>query len=125
MSTDDAEGSTEHWDPVLRPAVDRLLDELTPLAALSRNSDGRPSRLLDLGTGTGQLALVALERRPGIEVVGIDREVAMLEVARRRSAQRATTASLSLVECGAEERQLWALIWTLIDPVSCVSCVSW
>ncbi len=22
-------------------------------------------------------------------------------------------------------RVLWSLIWTLIDPVSCVSCVSW
>jgi ubiquinone/menaquinone biosynthesis C-methylase UbiE len=85
MSTEDAEAYTEHWGPVLRPAVDRLLDELAPLAALSRHSDGRPPRLLDLGTGTGQLAFAALERRPGIEVVGIDRDAAMLEVARRRS----------------------------------------
>jgi SAM-dependent methyltransferase len=103
MSTEDAEAYTEHWGPVLRPAVDRLLDELAPLAALSRHSDGRPPRLLDLGTGTGQLAFAALERRPGIEVVGIDRDAAMLEVARRRSAQIAMSASLSLVEGGAQE----------------------
>jgi ubiquinone/menaquinone biosynthesis C-methylase UbiE len=103
MSTEDAEAYTEHWGPVLRPAVDRLLDELAPVAALSRHSDGRPPRLLDLGTGTGQLAFAALERRPGIEVVGIDRDAAMLEVARRRSAQIAMSASLSLVEGGAQE----------------------
>jgi hypothetical protein len=26
---------------------------------------------------------------------------------------------------GLKSRHLWALIWTLIDPVSCVSYVSW
>jgi ubiquinone/menaquinone biosynthesis C-methylase UbiE len=42
-----------------------------------------PRRLLDLGTGTGVVALALAERYPEAEVVGIDFSPAMIEEARR------------------------------------------
>jgi SAM-dependent methyltransferase len=61
-----AEGYARHWAPVIRPAAIRLLDDLAPVVAT-----GSP-HLLDIGTGTGTLALEALERWPGARVTGID-----------------------------------------------------
>src|SRR5690349_3685556 len=69
-----ASGYADYWAPVLAPAVGTLLDELEPLAL-------EPERILDVGTGTGQLALAALERWPGATVVGIDVSSGMTAVA--------------------------------------------
>jgi tRNA (cmo5U34)-methyltransferase len=44
------------------------------------------SRLLELGTGTGETALRVLERHPGAALVGIDESADMLAVARSRLA---------------------------------------
>ena len=60
-----ASGYARWWAPVLAPAVAELLDEI------AGGVSGR-ERLLDLGTGTGQLALAALARWPASSVVGID-----------------------------------------------------
>jgi SAM-dependent methyltransferase len=43
-----------------------------------------PRRLLDLGTGTGVVALALAERYPAAEVVGIDFSPGMIEEARRK-----------------------------------------
>jgi ubiquinone/menaquinone biosynthesis C-methylase UbiE len=61
-----AEGYARWWAPVLAPAVTELLDRLEPAIG-----DGT-RRLVDVGTGTGQLALGALERWPDLEIVGVD-----------------------------------------------------
>ncbi len=79
-----AEGYARHWGPVIRPAAELVLDMIAPLVA----DDDRPIRLLDVGTGTGALALAALERWPAIHVVGIDPSGGMLELARRSAADR-------------------------------------
>lgn len=62
-----------------------------------------PRRILDLATGTGDLALMLKERAPGAEVVGADFAPPMLAIARRkaeargpRSASSARTPSPSL-----------------------------
>ena len=60
-----AAGYARWWAPVLAPAVAELLDEVAP------RIDG-VERLVDIGTGTGQLALEALGRWPGISIVGVD-----------------------------------------------------
>lgn len=60
-----ASGYARWWAPVLAPAVAELLDEV------AGGLTGR-ERMLDIGTGTGQLALGALARWPTTTVVGID-----------------------------------------------------
>jgi ubiquinone/menaquinone biosynthesis C-methylase UbiE len=69
-----ASGYARYWAPVLAPAVRQLLDEAEPVA-------GRPERILDVGTGTGQLALGALARWPSATVVGVDVSTGMVAVA--------------------------------------------
>jgi ubiquinone/menaquinone biosynthesis C-methylase UbiE len=70
-----AEGYARWWAPVLAPAVERLLDRAEPWLA------GGTVRVLDIGTGTGQLAIGALSRWSGISVVGVDASAEMREMA--------------------------------------------
>lgn len=69
-----ASGYARWWAPVLAPAVGELLDEV------AGSLTGR-ERLLDVGTGTGQLALGALARWPATWVVGIDASGEMRAIA--------------------------------------------
>jgi len=69
-----AAGYARWWAPVLAPAVTDLLDDLEP-----RIDD--LARLVDIGTGTGQLALGALTRWPHVSVVGVDASAGMCAVA--------------------------------------------
>lgn len=77
-----AESYARHWGPVIRPAAERVLDHLAPtidgLVAPGRHVD-----LLDVGSGTGALAIEALRRWPGLHVTGADPSTGMLDVARR------------------------------------------
>jgi len=76
-----AAGYARHWGPVIRPAAVALLDRL----------DAAPeaeSRLLDVGTGTGTLAIEAIARWPAVHVTGIDASGAMLQLAREEAAAR-------------------------------------
>lgn len=70
-----AEGYARWWAPVLAPAVERLLDRAEAWLA-----DG-PVRVLDIGTGTGQLAIGAVSRWDGISVVGVDASAEMRAMA--------------------------------------------
>jgi ubiquinone/menaquinone biosynthesis C-methylase UbiE len=69
-----ARGYARWWAPVLAPAVRQLLDELAPLVQGSE-------RIVDVGTGTGQLALSALARWPRVSVEGVDISAGMCAVA--------------------------------------------
>ncbi|MEO8272780.1 MAG: methyltransferase domain-containing protein, partial [Chloroflexota bacterium] len=82
-----AEAYERHWGPVIRPGAEQVLDLVAPAieAAVTR---GATPHLLDVGTGTGTLALKALERWPGIEVTGADPSSGMLELARRAADRR-------------------------------------
>ena len=83
-----AGGYARYWAPVLRVAAERLLDDLAP------HLNGRRGvELLDVGTGTGTLAMAALERWPGVRVTGIDPSGGMLEVAGQQAAQRLPAAA--------------------------------
>jgi ubiquinone/menaquinone biosynthesis C-methylase UbiE len=76
-----ADGYAAWWAPVLAPAVDRLLDRATPWLR-----DGATS-VLDIGTGTGQLAIGALRRWPSLSVVGVDASAGMRAMADRLAGQ--------------------------------------
>lgn len=51
-----------------------------------------PRRVLDLATGTGDLALLLQDRLPDAEVTGADFSAEMLEVARRKGLKRTALA---------------------------------
>ena len=67
-------GYARWWAPVLAPAVTELLESADPAMAGAK-------RLLDIGTGTGQLALGALARWPHVSIVGVDPSAGMAGVA--------------------------------------------
>jgi ubiquinone/menaquinone biosynthesis C-methylase UbiE len=70
-----AQGYAQWWAPVLAPAVDRLLDRAGPWMS----EDAK--RVLDIGTGTGQLAFGALTRWPAVSVTGVDASTGMRDMA--------------------------------------------
>ena len=70
-----AEGYANWWAPVLAPAVERLLDRAAHFVSADE------ARVLDIGTGTGQLAIGALLRWPAISVVGVDASSGMRAMA--------------------------------------------
>ncbi len=76
-----ATGYARWWAPVLTPAVLELLDETAEHLAAG-------GHVLDLGTGTGQLAIEALTRWPGLSVVGIDASAEMRAMADGEATRR-------------------------------------
>ena len=84
-----AEGYAQWWAPVLAPAVASLLERVAPLAPSG------PARLIDIGTGTGQLALGALARWPDSSIVGVDASAGMRAMADANAAGRLDGASRS------------------------------
>lgn len=75
------------WAPVLEPTALRLLEAVAPVL---RGSG--PARIVDVGTGTGVLALAAATRWPAASIVGVDGSGAMLAVARRAAQRRLAPA---------------------------------
>ena len=69
---------------VLSLGVDRSWRRRALRAALAKD----PARILDVATGTADVALALAEARPNVEVVGVDFSEAMLEVGRSKSARR-------------------------------------
>jgi SAM-dependent methyltransferase len=82
------------WAPVIAPSAVRLLDRLEGLLPTDR-----PSTIVDIGAGTGTLALAALERWPELRVIGVDPSRRMLELA-ADAARRAGCGDRLSVEVG-------------------------
>ena len=76
-----AEDYERYWAPVLDASARRLLDRIEPFVA---GSGGR-ARILDVGTGSGVLALEALARWPAAQIIGADASSGMLGMARVRA----------------------------------------
>jgi len=79
-----AEAYGRWWGPVLEPTALGVLD----LVGSSIPGDGDGVHLLDIGTGTGALAIAAAERWPAARVTGLDGSTGMLAVARRELRRR-------------------------------------
>jgi ubiquinone/menaquinone biosynthesis C-methylase UbiE len=71
------DGLAPTWETRIGPhhlwALDLALEDVSP-----------PGRVLDLGTGTGVVALALAERYPEAEVVGVDLSPGMIEEAHRK-----------------------------------------
>ncbi|HEY6056638.1 MAG TPA: methyltransferase domain-containing protein [Candidatus Limnocylindrales bacterium] len=76
-----AERYLRWWAPVLEPTAVRVLDLVEPWI--------RPgTRMVDIGTGTGVLAIRAVQRWPAVEATGIDGSTGMLAVAEDEARRR-------------------------------------
>ena len=74
-----AEGYARWWGPVIAPRAVDALDLLEPAVAAGAR------RIIDIGTGTGTLAIAAIRRWGGVEVVGIDASREMARAADREA----------------------------------------
>lgn len=79
-------GIREFWSMPLKVCPDVLIPrpetELLVEKALLRLPEGEPLRVLDLGAGSGAVALAIARERPDATVIGVDISAAALEVAR-------------------------------------------
>jgi SAM-dependent methyltransferase len=80
-----AAGYARWWAPVLAPAVETLLDRAASLVAAGA------STLIDIGTGTGQLAFGALARWPAVSIVAIDASAGMRAIAEAHAERHLVT----------------------------------
>ncbi len=95
----------EWWAPVLAPAAVSLLDRLDGLVQAD-------ATLVDIGAGTGTVAVAALQRWPGMRVIGVDPARRLLEwaeadardagVADRLTVKVGEAASLPLPDASAD-----------------------
>lgn len=72
-----AHGYGTWWGPVLRPSAEALLE----LVATDLAND--ETTVVDVGTGTGTLALATVRRFPAVRVVATDASIGMLDAAAR------------------------------------------
>jgi ubiquinone/menaquinone biosynthesis C-methylase UbiE len=70
-----ATGYARWWAPIIAPQAVGVLAHLEPAIVAGAR------RIVDIGTGTGTLAISAVRRWPVVEVVGVDASSGMAEVA--------------------------------------------
>jgi ubiquinone/menaquinone biosynthesis C-methylase UbiE len=87
-----AAGYARWWAPVIAPAALTVLDELEPVVA------GGGGRLLDVGTGTGTLAIAAVRRWPQVRVTAIDVSPGMVDAAAAEADRLLSRAERQRVE---------------------------
>lgn len=81
------------YDPVVALTTRERRLKAMLLDAIGLSCD---SRVLDLGCGTGTLAVLAKQRLPGLDVHGVDGDGAMIERARRKARQAGVDVSLRI-----------------------------
>jgi SAM-dependent methyltransferase len=80
-----SEGYARWWAPVIAPSAVLALDEVAPAIAAGA------ARILDVGTGTGTLAIELLQRWPHVHVTAIDASRGMIEKASGEADRLLTT----------------------------------
>jgi release factor glutamine methyltransferase len=87
---------TTTLDP--RPDTETVVAIARHLALRMKRSDDRPLRLLDLGTGSGAIALALLSELPDAEAVATDVSPAALEVARANADRHGLAGRIRFLE---------------------------
>ncbi len=80
--------ATGLYDPVVRWTT---RETAFKKALVARLAPGQGERILDVGCGTGTLAIAVARAAPGVEVVGIDADESMLARARAKQARSGTS----------------------------------
>jgi release factor glutamine methyltransferase len=77
-------GEREFFGHAFKVTADTLIPrpETELLVELALQQIGRHQRMLDLGTGSGAIAITVAHARPDIEVIAVDASMAALDVAR-------------------------------------------
>lgn len=91
---------------LLNHTLSLSIDRLWRRHAVNAVRGYAPRRILDVATGTGDLAIELARRIPGSEVLAVDLSEGMLEVARRKVAARGLDGRISLREEDAEHLTL-------------------
>ena len=93
----------------IAPSYDRLnhllsmqIDRLWRRKASRMVAEGAPHRILDLATGTGDLAIELASRLPEVEVLGLDLSPEMLAVARKKIQKAGLEERVQVKEGDAE-----------------------
>jgi ubiquinone/menaquinone biosynthesis C-methylase UbiE len=115
--SDKADAYLKHWSPVIAPMALPLLDRL-PLAA--------SKWVLDLGAGTGAHLDPIAARASAARILGVDRAVGMLRIARRRaphSLAAMDAQSLAIQPGTIDVATLIFMLFHIPDPVVALSQV--
>ena len=87
-----ADGYARWWAPIIAPAALTVLDEVASAI------DAGARHVLDVGTGTGTLAIAILRRWPDVRVTGIDASGGMIAKAMAEAATALTANERSRLE---------------------------
>ncbi len=83
--------------PETEHLVEAAIDFLRPIAA-SMLPEGRAPRVLDIGTGSGCIAIAVARHVPGARIVAVDVSSAALEVARANASLNAVDEAVEFIE---------------------------
>jgi release factor glutamine methyltransferase len=116
-------GHRDFWDLTLEVTPDVLIprgDSETLIEAAQKHFEGTaaPSRILDLGTGSGALLLAGLSLFPGAQGVGIDASATALAVAGRNASQLGFAARSQLLHASWRDEN-WARDLGTFDLILC------
>jgi ubiquinone/menaquinone biosynthesis C-methylase UbiE len=81
-----ADGYARWWGPIIAPAAVTVLDEIGDAVAAGA------TRLLDVGTGNGTLAIAAIRRWPEVRVTALDASSGMIAKAAAEAESQLTDA---------------------------------
>lgn len=81
------------------------IDTIWRKKAMAKLSSIQPKTILDIATGTADLALEAVRQYDGVQVVGLDISVEMLEIGRKKVAKKKLNDQIELVTGDSENLQ--------------------